>query len=224
VSRLYTESTHLDLRRPPDISSAPPAGADAVDERLGSDVAFDGAYERRIRALSSQHWTPVAIAARAARLLTRAGATRILDVGSGAGKFCIVGALSTRATFVGVERRADLVEVAGRAAREMGAARATFIHANVEALPFDGFDGFYLYNPFFEHISRHLPLVDRTLERSGRAHRRVVRSIEEKLGALPAPAVVVTYHGFGGQLPPDFSHVGDEPAGNDRLELWIKRP
>jgi predicted RNA methylase len=214
----------MDPRRP--IPSSPgPAGADAVDdERLRSDAAFDGVYEERVRALSSQHWTPVAIAARAARLLTMAGATRILDVGSGAGKFCIVGALSTRAELVGVERRADLVAVARRAAAQMGATRATFIHAKVEALTFDGFDGLYLYNPFFEHISRNLPLVDRTVERSGRAHRRVVRAVEAKLRAMPAPVVVVTYHGFGGQLPPPFRHVGDEPAGNDRLELWIKRP
>jgi len=195
-----------------------------VDERLRSDAAFDSVYEERIRALSSQHWTPVAVAARAARLLTMAGATRILDVGSGAGKFCIVGALSTRAELVGVERRDDLVAVARRAALHMGATRATFIHANGEALPFEGFDGVYLYNPFFEHISRHLPLVDRTVERSGRAHRRVVRAIEAKLRAMPAPVVVVTYHGFGGELSPELSHVGDEPAGNDRLELWIKRP
>ncbi len=197
---------------------------DPLDERLRSDLAFDDVYDERIRALSSQHWTPVAIAARAARLLTLAGATRILDVGAGAGKFCIVGALSTRAELVGVERRADLVAVARAAALQLGATRATFIHANVEALPFDGFDGVYLYNPFFEHISRHLPLVDRALERSGRAHRRVVRAIEAKLRAMSAPVVVVTYHGFGGALPRAFSHVADEPAGNDRLRLWIKRP
>jgi predicted RNA methylase len=213
----------MDPRRP-DPSSPSPAGADVDDERLRSDAAFDAVYEERIRALSRQHWTPVAIAARAARLLTMAGARRILDVGSGAGKFCIVGALSTRAELVGVERRADLVAVARRAAEQMGATRATFIHAEIESLTIDGFDGVYLYNPFFEHISRKLPLVDRTVERSGRAHRRVVRALEAKLRAMPAPVVVVTYHGFGGQLPPTFSHVGDEPAGNDRLELWVKRP
>ncbi|HTA20113.1 MAG TPA: class I SAM-dependent methyltransferase [Polyangia bacterium] len=196
---------------------------DPLDERLRSDLAFDDVYDERIRALSSQHWTPVAIAARAARLLTLAGATRIVDVGSGAGKFCIVGALSTRAELVGVERRADLVAVARAAALRMGAARATFVHANVEAFPFDGFDGVYLYNPFFEHISRHLPLVDRHVVRSGRALRRIVHMLEEKLRAMPAPVVVVTYHGFGGRLPPAYSHVGDEPAGNDRLALWIKR-
>src|SRR5258708_32599839 len=86
---------------------------------------------RKIRALSGQHWTPVAVAARAADLLTRAGATRILDVGAGVGKFCIVGALSTAAEFVGVERREGLVQVARRAAAQVGSKRPPFIHSNM---------------------------------------------------------------------------------------------
>ena len=50
---------------------------------LSSDAEFDSAYDFQIRELSQQHWTPVRVAARVAHLLTRAGATRILDVGSG---------------------------------------------------------------------------------------------------------------------------------------------
>src|SRR4029077_8901586 len=64
-----------------------------------SDDEFDSAYDKQIRELSEQHWTPLWVAARVAHLLTRSGATRVLDVGSGAGKFCIVGALSTDAEF-----------------------------------------------------------------------------------------------------------------------------
>src|SRR5258708_7840111 len=99
---------------------------------LSSDGAFDAVYDDGIRALSEQHWTPVAVAERAARLLALAGARRILDVGAGAGKFCIVGALCTGAEFVGVERREGLVRVARRAASDLRASRATFVHAKVE--------------------------------------------------------------------------------------------
>jgi predicted RNA methylase len=195
---------------------------DSLDDRLASDTAFDGIYEERIRALSDQHWTPVAVAARAARLLTKAGATRILDVGSGAGKFCLVGALSTAAEFVGVERREGLVRVAGRAAARLGASRATFIHSNVDSFSFEGFDGAYFYNPFYEQISKYVVLIDRDFERSLRAYKYFVRAIEEKLRAKPARFAVVTFHGFGGQMPPEYQFMGDEAAGNDRLELWIK--
>jgi hypothetical protein len=197
-------------------------GQDNPDDLLASDAAFDGIYEERIRALSDQHWTPVAVAARAARLLTKAGATRILDVGSGVGKFCIVGALSTAAEFVGVERREGLVRVANQAAVRMGASRATFIRSNVDSFSFEGFDGAYFYNPFYEQISKYVVLIDHDFERSPRAYRYFVRAIEETLRARPGPFAVVTYHGFGGQMPPEYQLMGDEPAGNDRLELWIK--
>jgi predicted RNA methylase len=192
------------------------------DIALSSDLEFDNVYDKRIRKLSAQHWTPVQAAARAARLLTQAGATRILDVGSGVGKFCIVGALTTDAHFVGAERREDLVDIARGAASRLGISRATFVRANVDTFSFEGFDGIYLYNPFYEQISRFLVQIDRGLERSEAAYRYFVRRTTEKLAAAAPPVAVVTFNGFGGTLPRAYVFRGDEPAGNDRLELWVK--
>jgi hypothetical protein len=194
-----------------------------IEERLSSDAAFDRVYDARIGALSAEHWTPVAVAARAARLLTYAGATRILDIGSGAGKFCIVGALCTGAQFVGVERRHWLLGIAGQAAAEMGATRATFVHSNIDEFSFAEFDGFYLFNPFYEQISKNVELIDDDLERSSRALRYLVKKVEEKLRDAKPPVVVVTYNGFGGRMPVGYRYLGDEPAGSDRLQMWIKR-
>ena len=42
------------------------------------------------------HWTPVHVARRAAQFLVTGPETRVLDVGSGPGKFCLVGALATQ--------------------------------------------------------------------------------------------------------------------------------
>jgi SAM-dependent methyltransferase len=187
-----------------------------------SDVEFDSIYDPKIRDLSGQHWTPVQVAARAAKILTHAGATRILDVGSGVGKFCIVGALVTDAEFVGVERRRDLVEIATGAAARHHLRRVSFVHANIETFPFDGFDGIYLYNPFFEQVSYYGEQIDATTERSPDLHAQFVRATRQKLAALAPPAAVVTYNGFGGRMPAEYRLVGDEPAGNDRLELWMK--
>ncbi len=188
-----------------------------------SDLEFDEIYEERIQWLSLQHWTPVRVAARAATLLTQAGATRILDVGSGVGKFCIVGALTTDAEFVGVEQRGDLVEIARRSATRMGAARASFVHANVDSFAFDGFSGVYMYNPFYEQISNLVIQIDHDIEKSQLSYRRFVQTTIDKLAALPPPVSVVTFHGFGGSLAPQYEFRGDEPAGNDLLELWTKR-
>jgi precorrin-6B methylase 2 len=189
---------------------------------LPSDVEFDSAYDKQISELSQQHWTPVPVAARAVHLLTRAGATRILDVGSGAGKFCIVGALSTEAEFVGVERRGYLVDIAKQTALRFGAHRATFVHASADSFSFEGFNGVYLYNPFYEQISTFLIQIDGGIERSPLVYRHFVRSTKDKLAAMAPPVAVVTYNGFGGPMPPEYGLRGDEPAGTDLLELWVK--
>jgi SAM-dependent methyltransferase len=192
------------------------------DVDLRSDLAFDSIYDKAIRDLSRQHWTPVRIAARAAWLLTQHGARRILDVGSGVGKFCLVGAQITEASFVGVERRAHLVDIARGAAARLEISRATFVHANIDSFSFEGFDGIYLYNPFYEQIGEYLDPIGPDLDRSAIAFRHYVNTTVEKLRGLDSPVVVVTYHGFGGTMPPAFRCVADEVAGNDRLEVWSK--
>jgi SAM-dependent methyltransferase len=195
----------------------------SADTCLSSDVTFDALYEQRFRALSTQHWTPVRIARRAATLLTLCGAKRILDVGSGVGKFCIVGALTTNAEFVGVERRGYLVEVARHAAFRCGAKRASFDHANIDAFSFEGFDGVYLFNPFYELIGNLIEPIDGSTERSAALHRHFVRRTTEQLARMAAPVAVVTYGGFGGPMPPQYKFAGDEVGEGDQLELWVKR-
>ena len=174
------------------------------------NLAFDSIYDKAIRDLSRQHWTPVRVAARAARLLTQHGATRILDVGSGVGKFCLVGAQTTAASFVGVERRRHLVDIARGAAARLETSRATFVHANIDSFSFEGFDGIYLYNPFYELISDYLDPIAPDLERSNVTFRHYVHTIAEKLRALDAPVVVVTFHGFGGVMPTELTFLGEE--------------
>jgi SAM-dependent methyltransferase len=197
--------------------------ASRYDPRTAEDDVFDAVYDRRIRDLSLRQWTPVAVAARAAAMLVEAGATRILDVGSGVGKFCLVGAMRTNAQHVGVELREDLVLIAREAAQKLGVSRATFVHADVADFPFEGFDGAFLYNPFFEHITRLRP-IDRTVERSRATYQRLVTTTVAKLATLSPPGAIVTFSGFGGRVPPDtFEFLGEEAAGNDWLERWIKR-
>jgi SAM-dependent methyltransferase len=204
-------------------ASGTDVSASRYDPRTVEDNAFDAVYDRRIRDLSMRHWAPVVVAARASALLVEAGATRILDVGSGVGKFCLVGALRTNAEYVGVELREDLVLVAREAAKTLGASRATFVQADVADFPFDGFDGVFLYNPFFEHVSRLRP-IDKTVERSRATYQRLVTTTVAKLAQMSTPGAIVTFSGFGGRVPPDaFEFLGEEAAGNDWLERWVKR-
>jgi hypothetical protein len=187
-----------------------------------SDALFEQVYPTEVRFLSHQHWTPVEVAVRAARLLADAGAMAILDVGSGPGKFCIVGALTTNAVFVGVERRAWLIDVARAAALSFGAERASFVRADMVDFDFARFDGFYLFNPFYEQADGSLLPVDAELAGSKLLYLHYIDVVQAKLAAQAAGTAVVTYHGFGGSMPASFARVHQEPAGNDRLELWVK--
>jgi hypothetical protein len=84
-----------------------------------SDEEFDRLLPTWARNVSGLHFTPVRVARRAAELLVARAGARVLDVGAGVGKLCIVGALTTQGSFVGVEQRGHLV-AAGRALLRRG--------------------------------------------------------------------------------------------------------
>jgi hypothetical protein len=84
------------------------------------DEKFDRIYPARIRELSSVFWTPIAVAAEAAKWLVAAPERRVLDIGCGPGKFCLVAASLTDGDFTGIEQRSDLVIAARQAALALG--------------------------------------------------------------------------------------------------------
>ena len=58
------------------------------------------------------------------------------------------------------------------------------------------------------------------------SQQRFVRDVRRALDAIaraPEGTRVVTYHGLGATLAPDYRLVSVEEAGTDVLELWVKR-
>ncbi|MDB4995291.1 MAG: hypothetical protein JWM74_2723 [Myxococcaceae bacterium] len=187
-----------------------------------ADADFDAGYPPDVRAVSTQYWTPYAIARRGAELLVKDRATRVLDVGSGAGKFCIVGAATTGARFYGVEHRSSLVRVARSAAEAFAVAGAEFIAAPIQDVLWPAFDAFYLFNPFAENAFGVDEQLDRTVELSRARYVRDICFVEKMLAMAPAGTRVLTYHGFGGTIPDTFQLLLRERVGSDALELWLK--
>ena len=182
------------------------------------DEKFDQVYPAEIRALSTLFWTPVTVAAEAANLLVGSSGTRVLDVGCGAGKFCIVGAMLTEGHFTGVEQRGELVLAARNAAAARRVDGMEFLHSNITDVPFADYDAFYIFNPFEEHLHGHK--IDKAVPLSPRLFHRYASYVSDQLGQRPLGTRVVTYMGYADEIP---SCYGCEATlFKDDLKLWIK--
>lgn len=186
------------------------------------DHEFDRIYNSTLRELARVHFTPVSIARRAAELLVSSEGDRILDVGSGAGKFCLVGAATTRGHFVGVEQRENLLMSAQNIARQFHWPRVEFIHGSAFDFDWSTFDGFYLFNPFIEHLFKAIRMDDQ-VEPGLDAFEFRVQQTEEKLRELRVGAKVALLEGFGGTMPESFRLQSEEACGNGKLEIWVKQ-
>jgi SAM-dependent methyltransferase len=144
---------------------------------------------------------------------------RILDIGAGAGKFCIVAAAVCDAKVTGIEHREHLVTIAKRAAAAFGV-DVSFEHGSFETCDPHRFDGFYLYNPFAENFAGPGERIDGSIELNARAFVRFSTLAEEFLERARVGARVVTYYGFGGTMPLPYQRVTHAYGG--RVELWVK--
>lgn len=172
---------------------------------------------------ATMHFTPSAVARHVAKLLAPDPGTRVLDVGSGAGMFCVAGALAAPwAQFFGVEWRSRLVTVAAGLAERFQLSNAHFIHADALALDWSAYDAFYFFNPFAEHVLESPFVIDRSVALAPGSYIHYIAGVQDRLAALPLGTRVATYHGFGGELPPGYLLVTEEVLGTDRVELWIR--
>lgn len=200
-------------------STRPVARALRTGQRV-IDRDLDEVFPLEARRASKVHWTPVAVAAHAARLLAdRPGAT-ILDVGSGVGKFCLVAAATVRARIRGIEQRAHLVEIARSAAAKLEV-DVEFIHGTLDSQDPRQVDGIYLFNPFAENLSPVRDRIDNSVELTPERFRRDIEMMERFLRGARLGTRVVTYCGFGGTMPDDYVLSFREWHGSN-LELWVK--
>ena len=186
------------------------------------DSRFDQIFPEWARGLSTVHWTPVAVAVRAAELLVRSPGTRVLDVGAGVGKFCLVGSLVTEGTFYGIEACSLFVHAARATAERLQMRGTRFLHGNMMALDWGRFDAFYLYNPFADNLESLLESQDSPLGVDPRLFDAYVRFAREQLQAARVGTRVATYHGLGGAMPPSYRLEYEGERELEWLEVWTK--
>ncbi len=190
---------------------------------LLDDATFDGRMPDLLRLASRLFWTPVAVARRMGSLFALHGAQRVLDVGSGPGKACLVAAAAAPAIrFVGVEQRSGLVAIAQGLAASAALGNVEFRCADATRTSLDSFDGAYLFNPFAENLFSEAKRFDHSVELSERRAIGDLLQMEGSLARARPGFLVVTYHGFGGRFSDDYDTIHTEAAGTDVLRVWRK--
>ena len=185
-----------------------------------TDEEFDSVYPERIRQLAKRHWTPVSVARMAAEFLVGdEPGTRVLDIGSGAGKFCMVGAASTRGYFTGVEQRQELVELSMMLADAFTLENVTYHHANITSVEFREYDAFYLYNSFYENVETE-NCIDSGVRLNLQLYDDYSLHTFEQLASLRRGVRLATYFTSTNIVPPSFRIVDSFFGG--RLILWEK--
>lgn len=186
-----------------------------------SDREFDMLFAKEKRHLSSAHWTPVNVAVCAAEMLVTGPASKVLDIGCGPGKFCLIGAATQAADFTGIDQRGHLLSEGQAIAKSASLANVEFIHGNMMDLDWSAYNAFYLYNPFLENVC--MPAtIDETVPLKPELFFLYVEAVQRKLMALPLGTRVVTYHGFGGEMPYGYRMVESTEIGSDFLQCWVK--
>lgn len=187
---------------------------------FNTDTEFNALYPAAIRKFAGNHFTPLSVARTAADFLVTGTGVRILDIGSGAGKFCFAAAChKPEALFFGIEQRHYLFECACRVKDSLGFSNVSFIHGNFTQLDLSTFDHLYLYNPFYENLSG-VEKLDDSIEYSEELFDYYHRYLFLQLEKMPPGNRLASFHAIDEAIPPAYCVVGS--SFDNRLKLWIK--
>lgn len=187
---------------------------------LKGDVSFDWLYPEHIEAKSPKHWSPLTVAQKAAQFLAEPDA-KVLDIGSGVGKFCLAGAHYYPDTFFfGVEQRHNLILYAEEAKNCLQLRNVHFIFANMTQVNFNEFDHFYFYNAFYENIDDEDP-IDDSIETSYSLYQYYTQFLHSALEQRPSGTRLVTYHSLEEEVPSSYALM--DVFYDTLLKMWIKR-
>ncbi len=199
--------------------------ADALRRGLcPTDGAFDRFLPEELRLVSRLYWTPLEVVTRAARWLRELDVRTVIDIGSGAGKFCVAASLATpRARFLGLEQRSHLVAVARDLAQRYDVGdRVQFTHGALADVALPEAHAYYLYNPFGENLLDRRDRLDDTVELGDACYIRDLAATKQLLRQARVGTYLMTYNGFGGRVPATFEEVRVDRELSSVLRMWRK--
>ncbi len=176
-------------------------------------------YPEHLRGDADIHFTPIETAQMAARYLVQEAGTKVLDIGSGVGKFCMVGAACTAGHFTGIELRESLFSISSRVLQQYPLPNLQFIHSNITAIDFKQYDAFYFFNAFYENIHPG-DSIDQSVLMQQELYARYSEYVRGQLDAKPTGTRLATFFSFMDEVPD--SYLMQSAGSEGKLLLWEK--
>ncbi len=187
---------------------------------FASDSQFNQLYPAPMQLLAKRHFTPLVVAKKVAEFLAAETDVRILDIGSGVGKFCLAAAhYQPKAFYYGIEQRKNLSHHAEAAKKILDYKNVFFLNGNFTQVDFEHYDHFYLYYSFYENLTA-TDKIDDSIDYSPELFKYYNRYLLKHLEQKPPGTKLATYHCLEDEMPPGYQLVGDEM--DSCLKLWIK--
>lgn len=185
-----------------------------------TDTSFNELLPGYLKFAARLYFTPIEVAKKAAEWLTENNEKRILDIGSGVGKFCIAAASHVDSHFYGVEYRKSLVQLGKHIAKHYQLNNVTLLNANILDIDFSNYDGFYIFNPFYENLEKTKRLNDE-VKLKAELYQVFLKYTDDQLNKAKVGTKLVTYHGNNFEVPNSYVKIND--AFNGDLKLWVKQ-
>ena len=185
-----------------------------------SDLQFHRLYPDSLLTQANMHWTPLSVAKKAAEFLSVTDGAKILDIGSGAGKFCLAAAFyQPNCFFYGIEQRPELVNAANAAEDQLLLNNVSFILANLTETNLSAYNHFYFFNAFYENLEDSFK-IDDSIQYSGDLYRKYCSYLYKQLEKKPSGTRLATFHSMEDEVPDTYHEVGS--SQDNLLKFWIK--
>lgn len=190
------------------------------DRWFSNETQFTQLYPLTIQQLNDVHWTPLSVAFKAVLFLKTGPGVKILDIGSGIGKFCLAGAYyKPEAFFYGVEQRRNLIGHARTAKDLLGFNNVEFLPGDFTQVDFREYDHFYFFNSFGENLTDQYR-IDESIDYSAELYYYYSTYLRNKLDKMPGGTRFVSYCSADDEVPASYRLV--KTLCDGALKFWIK--
>jgi len=187
------------------------------------ETEFDHIFPPYYRFQSTVHWSSISVARQISNWIKSLNLKSVVDIGCGVGKLCLLLRILTNYEIYGIEQRPNLVEIANKIIKVNSFKNILITQMNMLDLDWDSYDIYYLYNPFQEHIAEEgFSIIEKNIEFDTKKYAHYTSEVFRQLTWAKPGKMLITFHGYGGNVPSAWTMVASRHIDNGDLTMWIK--